>query len=204
MLIINNQKNPKILVIWLHGLGADSHDFKDFIEMLDIGDIEFILPDAPLIPITLNQGLKMQGWYDIKSLEHDEHDIEGLNKSTRIVENIIEERCQKNKERLKICLCGFSQGAALSLFFLLNSSVKLDGIISLSGYLPDTLQKTIIPKIPILALHGIHDDIIKIEYAKESFKIFLTEENFSFLTFNMGHEVIFEEIQHIKKFLMRI
>ena len=204
MLIINNQKNPKILVIWLHGLGADSHDFKDFIEMLDIGDIEFILPDAPLIPITLNQGLKMQGWYDIKSLEHDEHDIEGLNKSTRIVENIIEERCQKNKERLKICLGGFSQGAALSLFFLLNSSVKLDGIISLSGYLPDTLKKTIIPKIPILALHGIHDDIIKIEYAKESFKIFLTEENFSFLTFNMGHEVIFEEIQHIKKFLMRI
>ena len=70
--------------------------------------------------------------------------------------------------------------------------------------MPDTLQKTIIPKIPILALHGIHDDIIKIEYAKESFKIFLTEENFSFLTFNMGHEVIFEEIQHIKKFLMRI
>lgn len=204
MLIINNQKNPKILVIWLHGLGANSHDFKDFIEMLDIGDIEFILPDAPLIPITLNQGLKMQGWYDIKSLEHDEHDIEGLNKSTRIVENIIEERCQKNKERLKICLVGFSQGAALSLFFSLNSSVKLDGIISLSGYLPDTLKKTIIPKIPILALHGIHDDIIKIEYAKESYKIFLTEENFSFLTFNMGHEVIFEEIQHIKKFLMRI
>ena len=204
MLIINNQKNPKILVIWLHGLGANSHDFKDFIEMLDIGDIEFILPDAPLIPITLNQGLKMQGWYDIKSLEHDEHDIEGLNKSTRIVENIIEERCQKNKKRLKICLVGFSQGAALSLFFSLNSSVKLDGIISLSGYLPDTLKKTIIPKIPILALHGIHDDIIKIEYAKESYKIFLTEENFSFFTFNMGHEVIFEEIQHIKKFLMRI
>jgi predicted esterase len=204
MLIINNQKNPRILVIWLHGLGANSHDFKDFVEMLDMGDIEFLLPDAPLIPITLNQGLKMQGWYDIKSLEHDEHDIEGLNKSTRIVENIIEERFQKNKERLKICLVGFSQGAALSLFFSLNSSVKLDGIISLSGYLPDTLKKTIIPKIPILALHGIHDDIIKIEYAKESYKIFLTEENFSFLTFNMGHEVIFEEIQHIKKFLMRI
>jgi predicted esterase len=204
MLIINNQKNPKILVIWLHGLGADSHDFKDFIEMLDIGDIEFILPDAPLIPITLNQGLKMQGWYDIKSLEHDEHDIEGLKKSTRIVKNIIEERCKQSKEKLKICLVGFSQGAALSLFFLLNSSVKLDGVISLSGYIPDKVKKTIIPKIPILALHGIHDDIIKVEYAKESYKILLKEENFYFVTFNMGHEVIFEEIQHIKKFLMRI
>jgi predicted esterase len=204
MLIINNQKNPRILVIWLHGLGANSHDFKEFIEMLGMDDMEFILPDAPLIPITLNQGLKMQGWYDIKSLEHDEHDIEGLKKSTRIVKNIIEERCKQSKEKLKICLVGFSQGAALSLFFLLNSSVKLDGVISLSGYIPDKVKKTIIPKIPILALHGIHDDIIKVEYAKESYKILLKEENFRFVTFNMGHEVIFEEIQYIKKFLMRI
>ena len=204
MLIINNQKNPRILVIWLHGLGANSHDFKDFIEMLNISDIEFVMPDAPLIPITLNQGLKMQGWYDIKSLEHNEHDLKGLHRSMQIIENIIDERRQYHKGKVKICLVGFSQGAALSLFFSLNSSVKLDGVISLSGYIPDKVKKTIIPKIPILALHGIHDDIIKVEYAKESYKILLKEENFYFVTFNMGHEVIFEEIQHIKKFLMRI
>ena len=204
MLIINNQKNPRILVIWLHGLGANSHDFKDFIEMLNISDIEFVMPDAPLIPITLNQGLKMQGWYDIKSLEHNEHDLKGLHRSMQIIEDIIDERIQSYKGKVKICLVGFSQGAALSLFFSLNSSVKLDGVISLSGYIPDKVKKTIIPKIPILALHGIHDDIIKVEYAKESYKILLKEENFYFVTFNMGHEVIFEEIQHIKKFLMRI
>lgn len=204
MLIINNQKNPRILVIWLHGLGANSHDFKDFIEMLNISDIEFVMPDAPLIPITLNQGLKMQGWYDIKSLEHNEHDLKGLHRSMQIIEDIIDERRQSYKGKVKICLVGFSQGAALSLFFSLNSSVKLDGVISLSGYIPDKVKKTIIPKIPILALHGIHDDIIKVEYAKESYKILLKEENFYFVTFNMGHEVIFEEIQHIKKFLMRI
>ena len=204
MLIINNQKNPRILVIWLHGLGANSHDFKDFIKMLNIGDIEFVMPDAPLIPITLNQGLKMQGWYDIKSLEHNEHDLKGLHRSMQIIEDIIDERIQSYKGKVKICLVGFSQGAALSLFFSLNSSVKLDGVISLSGYIPDKVKKTIIPKIPILALHGIHDDIIKVEYAKESYKILLKEENFYFVTFNMGHEVIFEEIQYIKKFLMRI
>lgn len=204
MLIINNQKNPRILVIWLHGLGANSYDFKEFIEMLNMGDIEFVLPDAPLIPITLNQGLKMQGWYDIKSLEHDEHDIGGLKRSMQMIEDIIDERRQAYKEKPKICLVGFSQGAALSLFFSLNSSIELDGIISLSGYLPGKVKKTIIPKIPILALHGIHDDIIKVEYAKESFKILLNEENFNFVTFKMGHEVIFEEIQHIKKFLMRM
>ena len=204
MLIINNQKNPRILVIWLHGLGANSHDFKDFIKMLNIGDIEFVMPDAPLIPITLNQGLKMQGWYDIKSLEHNEHDLKGLHRSMQIIEDIIDERIQSYKGKVKICLVGFSQGAALSLFFSLNSSVKLDGVISLSGYIPDKVKKTIIPKIPILALHGIHDDIIKVEYAKESYKILLKEENFRFVTFNMGHEVIFKEIQYIKKFLKRI
>ena len=80
-------------------------------------------------------------------------------------------------------------------------AAKFPGLVQLSYIF---FKKTFTPKIPILALHGIHDDIIKIEYAKESYKKFLSEDNFSFLTFYKGHEVIFEEIEHIKKFLMRI
>lgn len=204
MLIINKQNNPKILVIWLHGLGANSSDFKDFIKLLEMNEVEFILPDAPLIPITLNQGLKMPGWYDIKSLEFEEHDINGLNKTMKKVEKIVTERLKKMNRKIKVCLIGFSQGAAASLFFILNSHVKIDGVISLSGYIPYKKNRVVNPKIPMLALHGLHDDIINLDHAKESFNNFLDKENFKLITFNMGHEVIFEQLQHVKKFLKRI
>ena len=65
MLIINKQKNPRMLVVWLHGLGADGNDFAAVVQGLGLSDIEFILPNAPMIPITLNQGLEMRGWYYI-------------------------------------------------------------------------------------------------------------------------------------------
>ena len=82
MLTINKQKNPKALVIWLHGLGADSSDFKGIVGMLNLPDIEFMLPNAPLRPITMNEGLSMRGWYDIKgthkSLDFNYQDDDGL------------------------------------------------------------------------------------------------------------------------------
>ena len=67
MITINLQKKPKALVIWLHGLGADANDFVPFLNNLDLKDIEFILPNAPIRPITMNNGSLMRGWYDIES-----------------------------------------------------------------------------------------------------------------------------------------
>lgn len=204
MLVINKQNDPKIIVIWLHGLGANSKDFISFIEILRMKNIEFILPDAPLIPITINQGLRMPGWYDIISLDSDQHDTKGLKKSMEIVEDVILNRLKKANEKIKICLIGFSQGAALSLFFAAQSLIKIHGVISLSGYIPIKKQEEIDYKIPILALHGLHDDIINIDYAKKSFHNHLKKEDFELRTFNMGHEVILEQVDYIKKFLTSI
>ena len=206
MLVINKQNNPKIIVIWLHGLTPKNHipDFKNFIEILGFNDIEFILPNAPLIPITVNQGLVMHGWYDIKSFKFEEHDIKGLHHSVNSIEKVIQDRLKKSNKNIKICLAGFSQGAAVSLFFALNSLVKIDAVISLSGYLPGSAKKILVPKIPMLALHGAHDDIINIDYAKKSFGKLINQDNFKLLTFNMGHEIILEQVTHIKQFLMRV
>ena len=206
MLVINKQNSPKIIVIWLHGLTPKNHipDFKNFIEILGFNDIEFILPNAPLIPITVNQGLVMHGWYDIKSFKFEEHDIKGLHHSVSSIEKVIQDRLKKSNTKIKICLAGFSQGAAVSLFFALNSLVKIDAVISLSGYLPGSAKKILVPKIPMLALHGAHDDIINIDYAKKSFGKLINQDNFKLLTFNMGHEIILEQVAHIKQFLMRV
>ena len=208
MLVINSQENPKVLVIWLHGLGADSSNFKDVVGILNLLDIEFILPDAPLRPITMNQGILMRGWYDIKgthkSIDFNYQDDAGLISSMKRIEGIITERIKQLNNRIKIILVGFSQGAALAIFTGKSSKIKFDGIISLSGYQPITIGSNPFKKnIPILAMHGLHDDIIDIETARLSYKD-NSPEYFNFKTYEMGHEVIDSQLLEIQQFLLGI
>jgi len=208
MLVINKQENPKALVIWLHGLGADSSDFKDIVGKLNLLDIEFILPNAPFRPITVNQGLSMRGWYDIKgthkSIDFNYQDDPGLISSMRRIEEIIAERMKELDKSTKIIIVGFSQGAALALFIGLSSEIKFSGIISLSGYQPITTISDVTKKnTPILAMHGMHDDIIGIDIAKLSFKD-NSPEYFNFKTYEMGHEVIDSQLLDIQQFLLGI
>ncbi|MFL2980255.1 MAG: alpha/beta hydrolase [Methylophilaceae bacterium] len=202
MITINLQKKPKALVIWLHGLGADANDFVPFLNNLDLKDIEFILPNAPIRPITMNNGSLMRGWYDIESFSFKYQDNEGLNESKIFIENLIKERCDGLTSKFKIFLGGFSQGAALSLYTGLSSNLKIDGIIALSGYLPKIINYENFDEIPIIAIHGDGDDIININVAKKSYVEILKSTSFSFKSYNMAHEVIFDEVEDIKNFLI--
>ncbi len=204
MVTINKQLNPKCIVIWLHGLGADCYDFLPFIEKFNKSEFEFILPNAPIIPITLNQGMKMRGWYDIHSLDFGFQDSEGLNSSKDYIEKIIAERVNGLTYSPKIIISGFSQGAALALYIGLTSSIKIDGVVSLSGYLPHINEdKLTNKKIPILAMHGNHDDIISLNIAKLSYKKNLSL-NIDLKIYDMGHEVIDNQILNIQTFFLGV
>ena len=207
MITINPQKNPKALVIWLHGLGADENDFVPFVKNLELDNTEFILPNAPLRPITMNQGLSMRGWYDIKgthkSLNFSYQDESGLIKSKDLIEAIIKKRCSQTRSIPKVFIGGFSQGAALSLFTGLSSKQAISGIISLSGYLPKNINQLDPKETPIIAIHGEGDDIIDIDIAKKSYKEIQESKDFFFKSYNMAHEVIYEEIADVKNFLIK-
>ena len=207
MITINSQKNPSTIVIWLHGLGADENDFVPFIKSLGLDSIEFILPNAPLRPITMNQGILMRGWYDIKgtheSLDFSFQDDSGLINSKSLIETIIKKRLMKLKFIPKVFIGGFSQGAALSLFTSLTSEVKISGIISLSGYLPKVILKPKFKVPPIIAIHGVCDDIISNNIATESYKKLKKSTDFYFKSYNMTHEVIQDEIIDVKNFLKK-
>ena len=207
MITINPQKNPRAIVIWLHGLGADESDFKSFIESLMLEDIEFIMPNAPLIPVTMNQGLLMRGWYDIKgtheSLDFSFQDDSGLINSKSLIEAIIKKRLTQSKIIPKVFIGGFSQGAALSLFTALSSDIQFSGIISLSGYLPKLIFKSNFTVPPIIAIHGEGDDIISIKIASDSYKIIKKSKDFFFKSYKMAHEVIHDEIIDVKNFLKK-
>ena len=203
MITINSQKKPKALVVWLHGLGADENDFVPFINNLKLNDVEFILPNAPFIPITMNQGIKMRGWFDIESLAFEHQDNQGLKKSKIYIEEIIKKRQALSSSNLKVFLGGFSQGAALSLFTGLSSKLNINGIIALSGYLPKNINYSTPKDLPIIAIHGEGDDIIHIDIAKKSYIEIQKSKDFYFKSYKMAHEVIYEEIIDVKNFLIK-
>jgi len=202
MIIINPQESPEAIVIWLHGLGADGNNFVPFIKSLGIEKIEFNLPDAPIRPITLNQGMKMRGWYDIHSKDFSYQDTDGLLKSKELIEKIIKTRMAQIKKPIKIFLGGFSQGAALALFTGITSKFHIDGIVALSGYMPIIEDPKQNNNLPIIAIHGLLDDIININHAELSYQHRKKSKFFDFKKYNMGHEVIHNEIKDVNNFFL--
>ena len=207
MITINSQKKPKAILIWLHGLGADENDFVPFVKNLNLHDVEFILPNAPLRPISINQSIEMRGWYDIKgtheSLNFSYQDESGLIKSKELIEAIIKKRCVLSSSNFKVFIGGFSQGAALSLFTGLSSNLEISGIIALSGYLPKNIKYSSPKHPPIIAIHGEGDDIIAVDIAKNSYLEIQKSEDFLFKSYNIAHEVVYEEIIDVKNFLIK-
>lgn len=110
-------ENPDASIIWLHGLGADGHDFEAIVPELKLPDelsIRFIFPHAPYRPITLNNGYVMRGWYDIHNLEFgSQEDQQGIEESTQLLNDLIESEIKRGISSERIILAGFSQGAPL-------------------------------------------------------------------------------------------
>lgn len=156
-------------VIWLHGLGADGHDFEPIVPALDLGrdhGIKFIFPHAPLRPITINGGMVMRGWYDVRAPDLTRQEDEaGIEESNDIMERYIEKEIDSGIPSERILLAGFSQGGAVALYCGLRYPKPLAGILALSTYLPlqQRLSKEMSDankKTPIFMAHGSVDPLI--------------------------------------------
>ncbi len=211
---IDTGKDPQFTVIWLHGLGADGHDFEAIIPELHLPPelaIRFIFPHAPIRPITINNGMPMRGWYDIKSLELDrsQQDPEGVIESREQVLSLVNAQISLGIEAKHIILAGFSQGGAIALFTALTQSIKFAGVMVLSAYLPVSEDKLLeISKqsidLPIFMAHGEFDDIVKMEYAVISRDI-LQRQGFrpSWHSYKMAHSLNQQEIRDISNWLQQ-
>ncbi len=206
--------NPEFAVIWLHGLGADGHDFEPIVPELKLPQdtpVRFIFPHAPHRPITLNGGMVMRGWYDISGMEIVRHeDAPGIEASAQIVRNLITDQEKQGIPTERTILAGFSQGGAVVLFAGLRHHKKLAGIMALSTYLPlsDRTNDEVSPanrKTPIFMGHGLCDPIIALPIAEAS-RAVLQELNYDieWHTYVMPHSVSPEEIAHIGSWLKKI
>ena len=118
-------------VIWLHGLGADGHDFEPVVPQLALGErqVRFVFPHAPVRPVTLNGGMPMRAWYDITGLDRRaSEDAEGIRASAREIDSMIARECERGLTIGQIALAGFSQGGAIALQTGLRYPARLAGI----------------------------------------------------------------------------
>jgi phospholipase/carboxylesterase len=201
----------KYSVIWLHGLGADGHDFEDIAPQLHLNaepDIHFIFPNAPIQPITVNGGMHMRAWFDVLEMSLERKvDIAGIYQSASLLNQLIEQEMAKGIPSEHILLAGFSQGGVIALHAGLSFPYKLAGIIALSTYFPTLEQlKTELSAAnqatPIFMAHGILDSVIAIESGKAVFNTLHTlKYNITWHDYLMAHSICAEEIGHISTFI---
>ncbi len=201
-------------VIWLHGLGADGHDFEGIVPALHISKasaIHFIFPNAPIQPVTINGGMAMRAWYDIldMSLEH-KVDMTGIYQSAELIGHVIQQELNKGIPSEHILLAGFSQGGVIALHAGLRHPQRLAGIVALSSYLPTVGQlkseRTAVNNAtPVFMGHGILDSVVSIESAKAAFdELHALGYDITWHDYVMEHSVCVEEIQHISAFINTI
>ncbi len=204
----------KYSLIWLHGLGADGHDFEGIVPQLHLNaeaNTHFIFPNAPIQAITINGGMKMPAWYDILEMSLNRKvDVQGIYQSANLLENLIKKEMASGISSEHILLAGFSQGGVIALHAGLTFKHKLAGIIALSTYFP-TIEKVVTElsianhNTPIFMGHGILDSIVAIESGKSVFnKLNDFQYNIEWYEYVMEHSVCNEEINHISSYINQI
>jgi phospholipase/carboxylesterase len=206
---------PDAAVIWLHGLGADGHDFEPIIPelRLDPGiNIRFVFPHAPMMPVTINQGFVMRAWFDIRTADIGaEVDEKGILASAKLVNDLIETEIDNGIAPERIVLAGFSQGGAIVLQAGLRYPKRLGGIIALSAFLPlaDSLQSEksdANAALPIFLAHGSEDPVVPVDLGYRAQKV-LEREGYEVEWHEyrgMAHSVSEQEIFHLAEWLEQL
>jgi len=207
---VETGSEPSASVIWLHGLGADGHDFEPIVPELRLPDtlpLRFVFPHAPVRPVTLNGGMAMRAWYDIISLDRNGPvDAAGINESSALLESLIAREEQRGIDPGRIVLAGFSQGGAIAINTVLRSGRKLAGLMALSTWLalPETLQAdSVDASTPVFMAHGRFDPMIPMQYGRSAADA-LVDAGFDvdWHDYPMAHAVCPQEIDDIRNWLL--
>jgi phospholipase/carboxylesterase len=211
---IETGPSPRHAVIWMHGLGADGHDFEPIVPELRLPRapaVRFVFPHAPFRPVTVNNGMVMRAWYDVSAAGGRRREDEpGVRESQRRIEALIEREEQRGVPAGAICLFGFSQGGAMALQTGLRHPGRLGGIAALSCFLPlaGALAAEASPAnrdVPIFLAHGTQDDLIPLARGIECRdRLLALGYRVDWHEYRMPHSVCMEEIADLSGWLVRV
>lgn len=208
-IVLDQGKQPKHSIIWLHGLGADGEDFVDMAEAINLPvSMRYIFPHAPKNPVTINGGFIMRSWYDIADIDIGaKQDAAGIRASQAEIEKFIAQEKARGIAEENIFIAGFSQGGAIALHTGLRHPARLGGILALSTYLPlaDTLSQEVslsAKNTPIFFAHGRHDPVVPYALGKASAdKLQQLGYQTDWHEYAMPHSVTSEEVSDIERWL---
>jgi phospholipase/carboxylesterase len=206
--------NPTFSVIWMHGLGADGHDFEPLVpELLDeaMPAMRFVFPHAPVRPVTINNGYQMRAWYDIIGIDRrSTEDFKGIGQSADAIGGLIHREHARGVSSERIALAGFSQGGAMALHLATRHPDKFAGVIALSCYLPlsrdlDKVRNTANLSTPIFMAHGTQDPVVPFALGAES-RTLLEQAGYSveWHEYPMPHALCEPEVADLRAFLTKI
>ncbi len=211
---VETARAPEACVIWLHGLGADGHDFEPIVPALDLPEkpgVRFVFPHAPMQPVTINGGMVMRAWYDVYGGDGPRREDEaGVRAAQARLEALIARERARGIPAAKLALAGFSQGGAIALQTGLRHAERLAGIMGLSSYLP--LAATLAAEaaaanrdVPIFLAHGTQDALIPLERARRS-RDRLRELGYrvEWREYPMAHQVCDAELRDISRWLRAV
>jgi phospholipase/carboxylesterase len=206
--------DPVATVVVLHGLGADGTDFlpmADEMDLSSVGPVRWILPRAPVRPVTINGGYRMRAWYDILGADLARREDEaGLRESFAAVHALVEREIARGVPARRIVLAGFSQGCAITLGAGLRCSHRLAGLAGLSGYLP-LADSTAAERhaanrdVPVFQAHGLRDGVVTPDRGQAAREALVAlGHDVEWHDYPMEHSVCMEEIQALEAWIRRV
>ncbi len=205
---------PVGTVIWMHGLGADGHDFEPLVpELMRLHPLalRFVFPHAPVRPVTINGGFPMRAWYDVLSFDRSaKPDMAGIGASDATIRALIEREQQRGIGSERIVLAGFSQGGAMALYTGLRFEQKLAGIMGLSTYMlaADQLateRNAVNQSTPVFLVHGRHDQVLPHSGGEQSRAALMAAGyDVEWHSYAMEHSLCVEEVADIAAYLARV
>ena len=211
---VETAPKPDAAIIWLHGLGADGHDFEPIVPELvprAARAWRFVFPNAPVRPVTINNGMRMRAWYDIVGMDRRAaEDVAGFQDADTKIRELIAREVARGIPAGRIVLAGFSQGGAVSLYTAPRLAEKLAGVLALSCYLPresvlDAERKTANDATPIFMAHGQQDGVVPMMLGVRSRDALLARGyKVQWHEYPMAHAVCAQEVADIRQFLFQV
>ncbi len=204
---INPVGKPRSTIIWLHGLGADGNDFVPIVEQLRLPSdlaLRFVFPNAPGMPISINQGYVMPAWYDIHAADLTARvDQQGIQRSTDYLQSLLKQEQENGVPAERIIVAGFSQGGLIALTAALNYSEKLLGVMALSTFLPLEMESPGYHELEIFQAHGRMDDVVPYSAALDTrYRLEQFGHQVAWHEYVMAHSVSISEITDIRDWLL--
>lgn len=211
---IETSPKPTASVIWMHGLGDDGRGWSDVVPMLGIPAdlaLRFIFPHAPVMPVTINNGMHMRAWYDVRQADLSERaDLDGVRRSQALITALQAREVSRGIAAARTVLAGFSQGGAIALYAGLRYPERIAGIVGLSTYLVASASTAAEASpanrdVPIFMAHGTHDPVVRLPWAEHSRDVLRAAGwNVEWHTWPMEHSAVQEEIAETGRFLTRV